>query len=1456
MIMYLLDKQQNIIKSISDGILEAKMTEEINAADKLVFSLVQNMRLPEEIYYVCIPATRGNAFLMFKIISETVNDDRIEYTCIESAYDELKSYTYLKDVRPQDKTAGEMLNIALAGTRWEAGHVEETPRNQTNFYYISTLEALQKIVELFKVELTFSIVIDPIRNRIVRRQVNLYKQQGERTGKRFEYGSNLLSVTREESSENLVTALVGRGKGEQVSEGQDGSPDGYGRRIMFTDVVWSKANGNPTDKPAGQEYVEDKDATALYGFDDGKPRIGIMTFEDIDDVNKLINATWSALQEAKRPKVSFKASALDVGDLGLGDTVAIIRHELGIEYFTRVYKVEHDLLDKNNNVIELGDDFSERSLTSYVSSIKAAQEETTQIANVALTSANGKNKNFYSTTKPTIATEGDNLFLDLGNGETEHYVWHNGNWELISSTAELDVVKKQVGEQQKGLEEARAAADSVIAKSNSAYEQAVKGLEEAKKNADAVTGLKTNVKEAIDTANNVSKNYSSLREELLNSDKSNYDALLAEVNKTKQPIAELKTGLEGVNGKYASLDGRVGQFSAGLNGLTAQFNTSKEQLAQLKLDAQGLQAGLSDTNGNLTKLQAKANSIEQQMLGKVGNDLFESFKSSTAQELKEKLTATDLNGYVKTTEWIKTADGIKASVNAVDSRLNNLSSPNLVYNSEFINNAEGWSNVGTSNDPIHLANNEWDRWKGSDGLAFRNQVKDKDQSAYSQFITLSLDSGNKLSGSVQLHVTDTITNGDCSAEMSIIFSMFPPDSGVHNQLRSPSEYDTLKVTGLRNGQKALLYFDNMQIPNGAKYVCMKLQTTGVGNVIFNQPMLTYGEYHLPYSADNNMVGVLNDKYATLNITVDGIKSVVADKADKSYVDQEANRIRSLVSSKADTSYVDQRANQINSVVSGKADISLVNQKADQWQLALTNLQIGGTNLVPLTNQGTRDLYVENKFGVASYAEKNIYGVRGILVKNTSPAPANGWFVIGKNVDLSKFKPDTDYVISFNLRSDTSIKAHAIVDVRGANAQNTISVGDPGYDLDLKAGKVLRVEKKFHTLANFTDVGQVLYINCIELSRVKNLEVWDFKIEEGNKATPWAPAPEDTTVAITAVKNELNTAINLRVQKNELLSQINLQAGHTLIQSNKIYLDADSVVFSGKAFIPDAAITNINADKIRTGTLNAANVNVINLNANNITSGNIDGRRIGIIGQSAAMILNGDDGIRFRGNDGSWETRFGRNSISFMNSVNGNNEYVGNISYVNNTSSSNINGFGVYVTSKQLLGAPYGGDEFSIGYARSKTNYQADMVYNATDQGKPHAFHWYAPHYLNGNARIIRVEGARDPLLLTPYNFGDSTQNGYFQPTIRLGYNDQSKGNSGISFLWDSVKLFGTVDMNGTRIRIDGAEDVLQFSWVSWSDWGNGHIPCIRRGGQGGIGFPGSGNIVFFGSFGRRQVTDL
>lgn len=922
MIMYLLDKQQNIIKAISDGIIEAKMTEEINAADKLSFSLVQDKRLANSIYFVCIPATRGDAFLMFKIISESVKDDRIEYTCIESAYDELKSYAYIKDVRPQDKTASEMLRIALNGTRWEVGYSEETTRKRTNFYYISTLEAIQKVVELFKIELTFTVIIDPITNKIARRQVNLYSQQGERTGKRFEYGSNLLSVTREESSEDLVTALVGRGKGEQLDDGNDDTVDGYGRRIMFTDVIWSKANGHPTDKPAGQDYVEDKEATKLYGFDDGKPRIGIAVFEDIEDVNQLINATWAALQVAKRPKVSFKASALDIGDLGLGDTVAIIRHELNIEYFTRVYKVEHDLLDKNNNVIELGDDFSEKSLTNYVASVKEAQEETSRVANIALTSANGKNKNFYSNVKPTIASEGDNLFLDLGNGETEYYVWKNGNWELILSTAELNTTKKEVDKALSDIEDVRSQADQAFNNAKNAQYSAdsvYRSFMDLQKNSATQDTVDYYYKELADS---ISAKYNQVHNEI----QSSFDGLMPTINDAINNATDAKIQLNNALSE-------VGRIDYSMKALQSSYANLDGEISQTKQTANQISTKLANAQGDITKLVTKAGKLEQQLLSKVDTTLFENFREATSRELKQRLTATDLNGYVKSTELVQTA------------------------------------------------------------------------------------------------------------------------------------------------------------------------------------------------------------------------------------------------------------NEIGSIVANKADMSYVNQKADQWQLELTNLAIGGTNLLAKTSSEMEIILAPT----VGYQE----GVRYNTTKNIDKETYTLSFEAKAYYSGQKI---ANYFWYGDLGGNNTVER--VIESNGVERTNPL---DGFWEVTLTNSwkrywityKVRPEEFKKSVIVGRRFVGS-------SPKPQGSVFIRNVKLEQGSKPTDYSPAPEDTTVAITAVKNELNTAINLRVQKNELLSQINLQAGHTLIQSKKIYLDAETVAFSGKAFIPNAAIVDLRADKITAGTLNASKVSIINLDVNRLT----------------------------------------------------------------------------------------------------------------------------------------------------------------------------------------------------------------------------------------------------------------
>lgn len=91
---------------------------------------------------------------------------------------------------------------------------------------------------------------------------------------------------------------------------------------------------------------------------------------------------------------------------------------------------------------------------------------------------------------------------------------------------------------------------------------------------------------------------------------------------------------------------------------------------------------------------------------------------------------------------------------------------------------------------------------------------------------------------------------------------------------------------------------------------------------------------------------------------------------------------------------------------------------------------------------------------------------------------------------------------------------------------------------------------------------------------------------------------------------LQKDINLRVSKGDLISQLNLEAGGDgLISINngkgKLLLDTENVIFGHRAFIPSAAIIDIQADKITSGVLDAGMIRVVNLTADSIHGGTLD-----------------------------------------------------------------------------------------------------------------------------------------------------------------------------------------------------------------------------------------------------------
>lgn len=349
MIFYLLDKNEKIIRMLPTNRCDFAVQElNLNGIYILNFDInVKDIWIMEDIEYIIHKDIENKEnFYMYKIISDGNNKDRLEFKAIYIAMDELESYSYITDRKPKNVKVSQAVNIVITNTRWELGEIDDSVVKSLNFYYCSPLKAITKIIDTYNVEIDFRLKAE--KNRIVKRLIDVKKQVGKFTGKRFFYGTNALKVIKETNNGSIYTKFIPRGRGEEVG-------DGFGRRIDIKDIVWSKSKGDPIDKPKGQEYIEFEDMTALYGHSDGTPRSTIVPFENIDDPNELIKAAYNYGLVNSRPQISYKSDVERIGRINLGDGVLIIRKDLNIRYVARVYKIIKDLKNPNKTKVELGD---------------------------------------------------------------------------------------------------------------------------------------------------------------------------------------------------------------------------------------------------------------------------------------------------------------------------------------------------------------------------------------------------------------------------------------------------------------------------------------------------------------------------------------------------------------------------------------------------------------------------------------------------------------------------------------------------------------------------------------------------------------------------------------------------------------------------------------------------------------------------------------------------------------------------------------------------------------------------------------------------------------------------------------------------------------------------------------------------------------------------------------------
>ena len=271
---------------------------------------------------------------------DRVHDDdgapETQAVCINSVNETWDDW--LDDKRPSGSVAVALASI-LADTRWEVGTCDQGGTASRTFYHESVREGLAGIIETWGGELGTLIVHDGAR--IVSRRVSVRAKRGnQHSAKRFTWTKDLVSVKRSVASDNPKTRVYGYGKGVETEGG------GYGRRLTFGDI-----NG-------GKDYVEDAEATTVWGHPDGEggilPAVASYVNEQCEDAAQLLQETKDYLEQVKEPKVTYTASVIDLyafgrswEGVGVGDDVAIIDKGFsaeGVRLHGRVSQIERDLL--------------------------------------------------------------------------------------------------------------------------------------------------------------------------------------------------------------------------------------------------------------------------------------------------------------------------------------------------------------------------------------------------------------------------------------------------------------------------------------------------------------------------------------------------------------------------------------------------------------------------------------------------------------------------------------------------------------------------------------------------------------------------------------------------------------------------------------------------------------------------------------------------------------------------------------------------------------------------------------------------------------------------------------------------------------------------------------------------------------------------------------------------------
>jgi phage minor structural protein len=280
-------------------------------------------------------------YKLFTIVEVT---ETHETTLLKTAYCECVGLELLNEViRPVSIPSAnirQFMETVLGGTQFKLGHVDTSLTDVFTIEisdYVNVYKAIQDNLSQYGAEIEFRFQIN--KGRLTTRYIDVYKERGNVTKKRFEYSKNITRIQKSVDTSEIATALIGVGD----------------NNLNFKTVAWSKASGDPVDKPLNQDFVADQDAFEKWGINGGHI-LGVYKMET-SSPSELLLSTYKELQIRKSPKIKYELDVAlleeltGIEDLNIGDTVYVVDHEFNPPLYlsARISKLEISFTNPTSN---------------------------------------------------------------------------------------------------------------------------------------------------------------------------------------------------------------------------------------------------------------------------------------------------------------------------------------------------------------------------------------------------------------------------------------------------------------------------------------------------------------------------------------------------------------------------------------------------------------------------------------------------------------------------------------------------------------------------------------------------------------------------------------------------------------------------------------------------------------------------------------------------------------------------------------------------------------------------------------------------------------------------------------------------------------------------------------------------------------------------------------------------